>query len=241
MRCENRYGTVIKREAIGNAHDCAIDNTLILQAKDPYPGYFCPEKTTAPNCKGGTYFLPHQQPGCCPDDQICRLSLNASQTLNINTCLAYITLNGKLTRVFRLKEAPAEKIADALLFFKNAGIELMAYRKMDTHLSEIYIKSFQCLARLDANIYKNRQLMNHYYLKIPVAITWDLFEKLITFQKNNSELRNFDAAIGYWIQSPLFVNFIRIYGPRLSYRQLVEIRNTFLDIHTKYINKEINL
>lgn len=241
MRCENKYGTVIKRETIGNAHDCSVDNMLILQAKDPYPGYFCPEKSTPPLCKSGTYFLPHLQPACCPDDHICRVSLEASNELQINTCLAYITINGRLTRAFRLKETPADRISDALRFFKTAGIETAPFRKIDTHLSEIYIKSFQCLVKIDANIFRNRILNNHYYLKIPQKISWDLFEKLITFQKNNNELNNFDAATGYWIQSPVFSDFIRIFGPKLSHQQLSEIRNTFLDIYTKYINKEITL
>lgn len=239
MGCEKRYGTVIKRETIGIAQGTSTGDILVLQSKDPYPGYFCPEKKLKNSCKGGTFFLPHAQPLSCPDDQICRISLQAVEKLGINTCLAFITIRGKLTRAFRLKETPLEKVAEAVAFFQSSGIDIQPFRNTPTHLSQIFIKSFQCLTRLDNEIFRNSQLSNHYYLTIPAQLNWELFERLITYQKNSAELKNFDAAIGYWIQSPKFADFIRIYGPRLTHQQLHQIRTNFIDTYTKYINKEI--
>jgi len=239
MRCEKRYGTVLKRETIGMAQGLNNGGILVLQSKDPYPGYFCPEKSSRRSCKGGTFFLPHALPLSCPDDQICRISLQAVEQLGINTCLAFITIRGKLTRAFRLKETPAEKVAGAAAFFQSAGIAIQPERHVPTHLSQIFIKSFQCLTPLDSHIFRNSQLSNHYYLTVPAQLDWDLFERLITYQKNTAEIKNFDAAIGYWIQSPQFADFIRIYGPRLTHQQLLQIRSNFIDTYNKYINKEI--
>jgi len=239
MRSEKRFGTVLKRETIGNINVTGVEHLLVLQAKDPYPGFFCPDRGQSVECKEGTFFLPHANPVCCPEDDVCRLGLLATEKLGINTCLSFITIRGKLTRAFRLKETSSDRIAGAVGFFRDHGVEIQNYRRIPTHLSYIYIKSFQNLVRLADHIYRNQKLGNHYYLTIPAPVRWEVFEKIITYQKFSAEMKNFDAAIGYWLQTPQFIDFIRIYGPKLTLPQLTQIRESYLEIYTKVDKNEI--
>jgi hypothetical protein len=52
---------------------------------------------------------------------------------------------------------------------------------------------------------------------------------LITYQKSKSGFKNFDAAIGYWMQKPVFIDIIRVYGKKLQIGMLHTIRKEFLE------------
>jgi len=100
-------------------------------------------------------------------------------------------------------------------------------KEVKTFLSHITLRSFFYVEEIGEGIYRNDESEGLFYLETSHETDWPVFEKLITYQKLTGDFRNFDAAIGYWIDKPAFIDFIRIYSRSIDTMKLAEIRNTY--------------
>jgi hypothetical protein len=237
---EQKYGTILKREALSNAFVDVDDSVLILKSSDPFPGFYCPGKNPADNsCKEISYYLPvHVHTGCI-EDNICRISLEIFNNTKIQVCASKVLLSGKFIQAIRIKGTNLIGIQRIVSVFKENGIQFYKNRKVNIYLAEIYLKSFFEIKRIGGAIYQNNYTPELFYLDIPERLDWKLFEKLITYQKTYSSFKNFDAALGYWMQRPAFTDFMRIYGTKLSLPELQTIRDSFLENLKNYKEKKI--
>jgi len=225
-----KYGTILKREVLVNASFQNLTEHLVLESDDPFPGYYCSEKHPADiSCKEKSYYLPVQSLSCCHDDDVCRVSLEVLNVLNVQACPSQITLMGKYVRAIRVKGLGDKSLTRVTEIFTNNGIHFFSNRKVPVYLCYIYLKAFFEVIKIDTGIFQNQLSPEIYYLIIPEKMEWKLFEKLITYQKSQSIFKNYDAAIGYWMEKPAFTDFLRIYGKSLTIKQLDEIKNTFSD------------
>lgn len=237
---EQKYGTILKREALRNACFDESCPHLVLESGDPFPGYYCSEKHPVDiSCKEKSYYLPVQSVACCHDDFICRISLEVFNKLNVQACPAQITLLGKYVSAIRIKGYESYSINDVTGIFEKHGVGFYKNKKVSTYLAFICLKAFFEVKSIDKNIFQNLLSPDIYYLILPESIEWKLFERLITYQKSNEGFKNFDAATGYWMSKPSFVDFLRIYGKNLSLKQLNTIREIF--IHNLNLYKTNNL
>lgn len=224
-----RYGTIIKRETLSGSSLNPGKPILLLESKDPFPGYYCSEKTPADNsCKEFSYYLPVAPLNCCHEDMVCRISLLVQKKFGVQTCPAHISLHGKYTRAIRIKNLKSQSIGEIAGVFEKHGIGFHKSKKVGAYLSHIYLKSFFEVHQLDQDIFQNKLSPDIYYLSISEPQEWKKFEQLITYQKLHSSFKNFDAAIGYWMQKPAFNDFIRIYGKNIPTEKLNAIRDEFL-------------
>lgn len=232
------YGTILKQETLSVAKVSSCPDILVLESKDPFPGFYCSESLPADNrCKDFSYYLPVAPLACCHDDQVCRISNGIHTKTGIMACPAQITLQGKIVRAIRLKNIRQSQVAQVRTLFEEHGLTFHKNKKVNTSLSRIYIKLFFYLEQLDGHIFQHQHSPDLYYLTIPEKLEWKQFEKLITFQKLQSHYRNYDAAIGYWIQKPSFTDFIRIYGKKIPLSELQAIRENFLENLNVYKQK----
>jgi hypothetical protein len=233
-----KYGTILKREALSNASSWENQKFLILESRDPFPGFYCSEQMPADNsCKEKSYYLPVTTLPCCHQDLVCRISLEVNQKFGIQVCPAHISLQGKYSKAIRVKDMQGHAMDEVAGIFEQNGISFHKHKKIGTYLSHIYLKSFFEIETLEQNIYRNALSPDIFYLTIPQNLDWKPFEQIVTFQKSNNSFKNFDAAIGYWMEKPRFIDFLRIYGKKLSLAQLNEIREKFIEI-LEYYNKE---
>jgi len=237
---EQKYGTILKREALRNACFDESCPHLVLESGDPFPGFYCSEKHPVDiSCKEKSYYLPVQSVTCCHDDFICRISLEVFDKFSLQACPAQVTLMGKYVRAVRVKNLENHFFHEVVDVFGKHGISFFNNRKITPYLGYISLKAFFEVKSIGENIFQNLLSPDIYYLIIPESIEWKLFEKLITYQKSNEGFKNFDAATGYWMSKPSFVDFLRIYGKNLSLKQLNTIREIF--IHNLNLYKTNNL
>lgn len=233
-----KYGTILKREALSNADSYPNPKVLILESNDPFPGFYCSEQRPADNsCKEKSYYLPVSTIPCCHQDLVCRISIEANQKFGVQACPAHISLLGKYSKAIRIKNMQGNSMDEVVGLFEEKGISFHNNKKVSTYLSYIYLKSFFEVIPFSENIFRNALSPDIFYLTISQTLDWKIFEQLITFQKSKNSFKNFDAAIGYWMEKPQFIDFIRIYGKRLQESQLIEIREKFIKI-LMYYNKE---
>jgi hypothetical protein len=230
-----KYGSIIKREALTNAAVKSNSGHLILASEDPFPGFYCSKENPADNnCKEFPYYLPISSLPCCHEDKICKWSLELNKKTNIQSCAAHIWLLGKFVKAIRIKNLNNNKMDEVIEFFSAHNLSFYKDKKINTYLSQIYLKGFFEVARPAKDIFRNTISPDLYYLLIPFSIEWKLFEQLITYQKSKGGFTNYDAAIGYWIEKPAFTNFIRIYGKKLKLDELEKIRKVFIQNLKEY-------
>ncbi|MCF8366798.1 MAG: hypothetical protein K9H16_13505 [Bacteroidales bacterium] len=235
-----KYGTILKREALSNASSYEDPRILILEAKDPFPGFYCSEQMPADiSCKEKSYYLPVSTLPCCHQDMVCRISLEVNRKFGIHACPAHISLQGKYSKAIRVKNMQGHGMDEVVGIFEQNGISFHRHKKISTYLSHIYLKSFFEILAVEENIFRNALSPDIFYLTIPQNLDWKPFEQIITFQKSKNTFKNFEAAIDYWMEKPHFIDFLRIYGKKLSMHQLNEIREKFIEILQYYNEKKV--
>ena len=236
----SKFGSILKRETLSTAPLSFTSRYQVLHSADPYPGYYCREDEPADNsCKEFSYYLPFEYNSSFDEDLLCRISLNIQSELSVNICPAVIQMQGELIRSFRVKEIVPEQLLTVFDYLNQHDFKLHKNKPIKSSLAYIRLKAFFELRQIGEGMYENRDSSGLYYLEIPQHIDWSIFEKLITYQKSHSKFKNFDAAIGHWVEKPFFVDFLRIYGSDLDEKQLTKIHKEFLANVKKYTKQGI--
>jgi len=226
---KSKFGTILKRETLSNAPLPFSSKYLILHSSDPFPGFYCSEENPTDNsCKEFSYYIPFKNSYFGNEELLCRISLEIQAELSIKICPAVIRTTEENIRAFRVKEIEVSQLNSILTLLTEKNIILHKNKTTKSFLGHIHLKGFFELRQISEGIYENTDSKGLYYLTIPESLDWKIFENIITYQKSNSKFRNFDAAIGYWVEKPSFYDFLRIYGTNLELRQLIEIHKEFL-------------
>ncbi len=224
-----KFGTILKRETLSNAPLPFKSKFLILHSSDPYPGYYCSEAYPTDNsCKEFSYYIPFSNNYFGDEELLCRISLEIQSEISIKICPSVIRTKDENLRAFRVKEIDPEQLPAIFELLNKKGITLLKNKITKSFLGHIHLKGFFEIRQISEGIFENTESNGLYYLQIPASLDWKIFENLITYQKSNSKFRNFDAAIGYWVEKPSFHDFLRIYGTNLELKQLIEIHKEFL-------------
>lgn len=235
-----KYGTIYKREALLNAFPDMNNDYLVLKSNDPFPGFYCSEKNPADNsCKENSYYLPVYGVPHCHEDIICRISLEIYKDTKIQVCGAYILLGGKFVNAIRIKGTEMKGIEKIVSVFTENNIRFYKQKNVNTYLSKIYLKFFFSIKEIEASVFQNTISSELFYFEIPEKPDWATFEQLVTYQKAHSSFKNFDAALGYWIHKPAFIDFVRVYGKKLKSSQLLTIKEDFLYNLAQYREQKI--
>ncbi|MEA3477495.1 MAG: hypothetical protein U9R60_04900 [Bacteroidota bacterium] len=230
-----RFGSILKRDTLSAAPLPFSTRNQILYSPDPFPGYYCNEQEPADNsCKEFSYYIPFQAPDQLAEENLCRISLELQSKLSVNICPSVIRMQGQYMRSFRVKEIDPGQLSGVMESLTKHKFKLHKRNSTHSFLAHIQLNSFFEIHQMEPGIYKNSSSSGLYYLMIPEHLEWNTFEKLITYQKSNSKFKNFDAAIGYWLDKPTFQDFLRIYGRGLEVEQLMKIRKEFLKNMKRY-------
>jgi hypothetical protein len=211
-----------------------------LHSNDPFPGFYCSEEVPADNsCKEFSYYIPFKESFIENEELLCRISQEIQTEYIVNICPAVFNMGKNIIRAFRVKDIDPEKLIDIINFLKNKELTFFKNEPVKSFLSRIRLKAFFDIREINKGIYINTTSMGLYYLEISEYLEWDVFERMITYQKLNSRFKNFDAAIGFWIEKPVFKDFIRVYGKNLDEDILTGIREEFLENLSKHTKQRV--
>jgi len=231
----SKFGTIIKRETLASASLSVPSKYLVLHSNDPYPGYYCNLDQPADNsCKDISYYIPIRELQITDEETYCRISLKMHARLGLTVCHAMFNFEGSNIHAFRVKHTDEDGLHRLLRHLEGQGLQFFNDKKVKSFLSHIHLRSFFEIRQISENIYANRDSAGLFYFAINEMLNWEDFEKIITYQKNHSSFKNFDAATGYWIEKPAFTDFVRIYGNALNVSTLESIRKDFLRDMRKY-------
>ncbi len=224
----SKFGTLLKRETLASVPSGEHLPCLILHSNDPFPGYYCSEEYPAnKNCKEISYYIPVRGTSAPDDEMLFRTSFHLRSELDVDICPAEFNLEKTILKTFRLKGLKEKDLGPVIEQLEEQNYQLYKPRRIKSFFSYIRLRSFFSVQRIDPHFYQNTDSPSIFYMTIPEPLGWNDFEKIITYQKTYGSFKNFDAAIGVWIEKPQVTDFIRIYGNNLETDQLNDIRLHF--------------
>jgi hypothetical protein len=225
ISCIESLGNIIKEETLQSVTFNVIQNTLVLENCEPFPGYHGENLPfeSAPE----TVFL--MTPKVCHTETIFRLSSQICKyhNLSFDACPVEITIFNNLYYGIRIRGLKSYTvIADIQGCYMDQGFTFLKYKKIRSS-GLIKVEKIFRLEKIDDQIYKDQEDTLTYYLKIPYEFNWNLFKKVTANIKNNLENRNFDAAIGF-VYLKEIMDFVRIYAAT-DVSRLKIIRKKYLE------------
>lgn len=218
-------GVLLKEETLQTVDHYVLENTLVLENLEPFPGYLGENLPT--NVKPESLFLITDKP--YPLERILRVSQHmCCQSIPIDACQAEISVQNSTYHGIRIRglsnysfvaEIQRCYLEKNILFMKKKAIHAPAIMKITKIFSA---------ERIDGTIYKDLDDDNTFYLTIPYHFTWNLFQKVSFRVKNNLDNSNFDGASGF-IYLRDMLEFVRIYAQDTDIVRLKAIREKYIE------------
>jgi len=218
-------GKIIKEETLQNVNFNILQNTLVLENIEPFPGYHG-ENLPVESKPESIFLITNKE---CSAETVLRISRRLCNYHNINfdACPAQISVHNNQYFGIRIKGLVSySSIADIQGYYLDQGITFFKHKKIKTD-SLIKIEKVFQLEKIDEHIFKDIEDELTYYFSIPYHFSWNLFKKVTYTVKNNLENRNFDAAIGFVYLRKIF-DFVRIYA-KTDIERLRIIYNKYLE------------
>lgn len=222
-------GYITKEEQMVSLEHDIIPNTLVIETRQPFPGYHGKDlpgelSTKVPEF---VFFVTKQK---YTTENIARITQNIRKYFKEDIDVARAEINVFNTKLpgIRIKHCKdLSKIAELQSCYKGEDIKFAKKKKVDT-IGLIKIQKYLMLEEIGEGIYKDLEEESTHYLQIPLELKWPQF-KSITFKiKNNMDDSNFDAAQGMFYRKGRIVDFVRIYDKSASKERLEDIKNRYL-------------
>jgi hypothetical protein len=208
-------GTIWKREKLATLEWEVSFSELLLEAKDPWPGYY--DHFEIPSQEADLLprwiFAIVKSTGPLDHDNIIYITSNIKQEtgLSFDAVPGRIVLNNEEVPCIRFNIDEYKILSELLAQYRKSGIEFAAHRKVAEYESLIKITKYFDLAQLTDFIYQDNDLADTYYVPLPNRVNWSEFEAITKTVKNNSDHKIFDAALGATYTKKGMNYMVRIY------------------------------
>ncbi|MCD6201546.1 MAG: hypothetical protein J7K46_07050 [Bacteroidales bacterium] len=131
--------------------------------------------------------------------------------------------------MIRVRTDETSQLNPLIETYRELGIQFMKDRKINPYEATVQFKRFTKFEKTDEEIYKDRENPNRHFIKIPVDIDIDLFEKIIFSIKNNCNFHMFDASLVYLNCGDNFIDMASIYSDHCEESRLPELRKSLVE------------
>lgn len=218
------FGVIDKEEKVESLNENILEDTLVLDLSEPFPGYY------------GEEFLKKDKPemvflilnSACEHDKILRLTKKIK--MSISNCFdgapaEIFILNDKLNTI-RIKFIESyDVIKNIQQYYIDEGLKFMKKKNIKANAFIRIYKIFRVEEILD-DIYRDIDDANIYYLSIPCKLEWKDFIDITKKVRNNIYNISFDAAIGFFYYDTI-TDIIRIYSKKISVSELNLIKKQY--------------
>ncbi len=202
---------------------------LILES-NPLEGYYSnlPLEYQTPN--EHHYFMLMKSNIPCFQDKVIR-----SISLYKNDCgkflhvyPGYLQAHGKDYNFIRFRKDEFDDVLKLLPYLEKRGIEPMKHKKFGTAEVKIQFKQKVEMMQLYEDVYKDMSSKHVYFIPINKGIEYDMFEKIITYLRNNCDFKHFEASLVYSVNVHYEIeDYAKIYSPNCDEERLTEFIDHF--------------
>lgn len=226
------YGSVSKEETLVTIDSNIIDNSMVLEISEPFPGY---HHNIPTDTKPNSVFLVLDKK--YDNEPIFRSTRNIKKYYK---------------KPFDAKPGSFYSFTDTYYAIRIMGLNSFAHIKelQNCYIDEgfkmhkpkkfndkaiITVRKTFTLEKLNNDLYRDLNDANSWYVKVPLKLTWKMFETITYKIKNNIVNNNYDAALGYFYEDGI-ADFVRIYAHEPGEQLLEQIRSKYLEEIHNYIN-----
>jgi hypothetical protein len=202
-------GYIKKREKLSNIESKIIDNTLVLENLNPFPGYLG-ENFPDLSSPRSIFFVVTENYSF---EDIARKTKRIKKQVRhkFNASEGTIYIHPYEYKCIRIKYLCAFKLLQELQeLYRDEGVKFARYKKIDKD-SIITINKVFSVEEQDEGIYWDCNTESKYYIELPENISWNNFQNITANIKNNLDQNNFDAAPGVFYRRKEVKDVVRIY------------------------------
>ena len=207
-------------------------NELLLESLESYPGfyeeYFVP--TTASEQRPKSVFIVIKNFDVCHEDDFIRMSMHIKSDYKIlvDAVLSSIVLFNEPATTIRVHRDDFGQLPALINHYYQEGIKFQPVKNVEPYQSQIKIRRFFDLEVMSDVIYKDLDKADTYYLKVPLYITWEEFEKATIAIRNTFDYKTYDAAQAAIYDKPGIGELVRIYDHKADLSKLQSIQHKYI-------------
>jgi hypothetical protein len=224
-------GSIAKVEKLETLESNILENTLVLEEVEPFPGYHGANLPSGYN-PTAVYLIIKKKPSSI---KIIRITQEIRKYFKheFDGTAANICINNDVFSAIRLRnledikilpELQKKYIYEGIRFLKKKNIKGDGIIELKKHFE---------LEALGEGIYKDLEDPLMFYLRIPKHLSWQEFFEITTSIKHNLDNLNFDGALGS-IYLKDIIDVVRIFAKDMELGDLSKIRQQYLDELRKY-------
>ena len=224
-------GSIIKVEELKTLDSNILENTLVLEEIEPFPGYHGANLPTGYN--PSTVYIALKKK--LSTIKILRLTQQIKKYFRheFNGTPANICINNETFNCIRIRNIENYHIIpDLQKSYLYEGVKFLKKKNVSGEAIIEITKHFD-LQEMGEGIYKDLEDPLMYYIKIPVHFHWQMFyEMTLSIRRNLDDLR-FDAALGV-LHLKEITDVVRLFSRDMSIDDLRKIRSMYTEELKKY-------
>ncbi len=224
-------GYIAKVEKLETLNNNILENTLILEEIEPFPGYHGANLPTGYN-PNAVYLVLKKKVSTV---RIMRVTQHIHKYFkhSFDGTAAQVSINNDLFNCIRIRNLDNYSIIPEIQrCYMHEGFKFMKKRKIHGN-GLIEIKKHFELEKLEEGIFKDLEDPLMFYLQIPAHLNWSVFLEITTSIKHNLDDLSFDAALGA-IYLKEITEVVRIFTRDMELDSLRKIRERYTDELRKY-------
>jgi hypothetical protein len=218
-------GGIIKEESLFSLTNKVLPNTLVLESKEPFPGYH--HDLPAESAPLSVFLVTRKN---YTREEITRSAQQIKKycSFEFDAAASEITIYNDTYPCIRLKNLESyDQISDLQSFFMNEGVTFSKSADIAAK-AIIKVKKTFILSEESDVIFSDRLEDYQGYFRIPKQISWKLFEKVTYSVRNNWKGKHFDAALGFFYHNFEIYDVVRIYHRSDDISILQQLRDLYL-------------
>ncbi len=226
-----RYGNLLKSEQLVTMDNKIMPNTFVLEAPEPFPGFFNYYSEAPKESKPLYIYLVVDKLYTLEEITRARLNIEKYFPSYFHADAGTISIYNKTHHVIRVRHLKKyDQVKDLQACFIDEGFEFK--KKPSKKIKEeaiIRIKKFFSLKPVGENLYLDMIEKDHGYITLPKYLKWKEFEEVTKKVKYNWDGSLFDAASGHFHHNFKIEDMVRIYNPKIDMDMLQGIQQKYLE------------
>ncbi len=220
------FGYIKKEESLVTVESNIIPNTLVLESRQPFPGYHgnFPDKS-----QPQSLFLITTKDYSF--EEVARITKNMCESIkfNFNASQGHLHFKSETLPCIRIKYLRSFTfIPELQTLFKDAGIKFAKQTHINSSAIIVINKSFFISDKGDG-LYKDLKEESKCYIELPSFLTWEQFKRYTENIKHNIDNNNFDAAQGAFYRNEGILDLVRIYDQEKNPERIKLLQRAYLE------------
>jgi len=225
------YGTLSKQEVLQTLEDYVHSNSFVLEAHEPFPGFFNYYSARPVESKPLYVYLVAKMPYTL--EQVTRATQKIKSYFpeDFSATAGVVTMLNREYSVIRVRHLRGYDVIPGLqACYNDEGIEFS--KRPSTKIegkADIKIIKVFILDEVSEELFFDVEEVGHGYFPIPNMLTWKQFESVTMQVKHNWAKPAFDAATGYFHRGTGITDMIRVFSPGIDIEYLSAVRKAYYE------------